>query len=112
MSFLRAFDCYRDVGTTFKMYGTIVTRWNYGELFNGGLMRLGLTMADYLVLIVAVSLLLLVSMTGRSGSVRERLAASPLTLQYATGVILFLTILILGAYGVGYDASQFIYSQF
>ena len=112
MSFLRAFDCYRDVGTTFRMYGTIVTRWNYGELFTGGLMRLGLTLADYLVLIVAVLLLLTVSLIGRSGSVREKLAATPLTLRYATYTILFLAILILGAYGVGYDASQFIYSQF
>ena len=112
MSFLRAFDCYRDVGTTFRMYGTIVTRWNYGELFTGGLMHLGLSLADYLVLILAVFLLLVVSLTGRSGSVREKLAASPLTVQYATYAILFITILILGAYGVGYDSSQFIYSQF
>ena len=47
-----------------------------------------------------------------AGSVREKLASSPLTVQYATYAILFITILILGAYGVGYDASQFIYSQF
>jgi hypothetical protein len=112
MSFLRTFDCYRDVGTTFKMYGTIVTSWNYGELFTGGLMQLGLSLADYMVLIAAVILLLGVSLLGRSGSVREKLAARPLTVRYATYVILFIAILILGAYGVGYDASQFIYSQF
>jgi D-alanyl-lipoteichoic acid acyltransferase DltB (MBOAT superfamily) len=112
MSFLRAFDCYRDVGTTFKMYGTIVTKWNYAELFTGGLMQLGLTAADYFVLAVAVFLLLMASLAGRSTSVRERLATSPLTIQYATYAIMFITILILGAYGVGYDANQFIYSQF
>ncbi len=112
MSFLRTFDCYRDVGTTIKMYGTIVTRWNYGELFTGGLMQLGLTLADYMVLIVAVILMLAVSLYGRNRSVREKLAARPLTIRYATYAILFIMILIFGAYGVGYDASQFIYSQF
>lgn len=112
MSFLRAFDCYRDVGTTFHMYTTLITRWNYSELFQGGLMRLGLTIADYFVLTLAVALILVISLYGRSGSVREKLAARPLTVQYAAYGFLFLMILILGAYGVGYDASQFIYSQF
>lgn len=112
MSFLRAFDCYRDVGTTFRMYTTLITRWNYDELFSGGLMRLGLTITDYFVLTVAVALILIISLYGRSGSVREKLSARPLTVQYAAYGVLFIMILILGAYGVGYDVSQFIYSQF
>jgi D-alanyl-lipoteichoic acid acyltransferase DltB (MBOAT superfamily) len=112
MSFLRTFDCYRDVSTTFKMYGTIVTKMNFSELFTGGLMQLGLTIADYLVLTVGVILLLAVSLIGRSGSVRDKLALRPLVVRYVTYFILLLAILIFGAYGVGYDASQFIYSQF
>ena len=112
MSFLRTLDCYRDVGTTFRMYGTIVTRFNYDELFTGGLMQLGLSIADYLVLIAAVAFMLAVSLLGRSGSVREKLASRPLAVRYATYFILLLVILIFGAYGVGYDANQFIYSQF
>jgi D-alanyl-lipoteichoic acid acyltransferase DltB (MBOAT superfamily) len=112
MSFLRTFDCYRDVSTTFKMYGTIITKWNIVEFFRGGLMQLGLTMTDYLVLIFSVTLLLIVSLIGRSGSVRQKLSSKPMFLRYATYFALFLAILILGAYGVGYDSSQFIYSQF
>jgi len=112
MSFLRTLDCYRNVGLTFKMYGTIITKFNIMELFQGGLMQLGLTISDYLVLILSVTLILLVSLTGRSGSVREKLAARPMLLRYATYFAIFLAILILGAYGVGYDSSQFIYSKF
>ena len=112
MSFLRTFDCYRNVGTTFKMYGTIFTDLNLTELFQGGLMKLGLTLSDYFVLILSVALLLLVSLWGRSGSVREKLSSRPVLLRYATYFVIFLAILILGAYGVGYDSSQFIYSQF
>lgn len=112
MSFLRTFDCYRDVPTTFRMYGTIVTKFNLMELFHGGLMKLGLSVADYIVLILAVTLVLIVSLAGRNGSVREKLAARPVLLRYVTYFAGFLAVLLLGAYGVGYDASQFIYSQF
>ncbi len=112
MSFLRTFDCYRNVGTTVKMYGTILTKFNYNEIFQGGLMNLGLTLADYFVLILGVLVLLTVSLIGRSGSVREKLSTKPMLLRYVAYFAIFLAILILGAYGVGYDSNQFIYSQF
>jgi D-alanyl-lipoteichoic acid acyltransferase DltB (MBOAT superfamily) len=112
MSFLRTFDCYRDVSTTFRMFGTIVSDWNVSQLMNGGLLDLGLTLADYLVLTLSVLLLLAVSLSGRSGSVREKLAERPLVLRYTVCFLFLTSILILGAYGNGYDASQFIYSQF
>jgi hypothetical protein len=94
------------------MYGTIFTKMNLLTLFQGGFMKLGLSASDYFVLIISVTLLLMVSLAGRSGSVREKLAERPVLLRYATYFIAFLAILILGAYGVGYDSSQFIYSQF
>ena len=53
------FDCYRDVPLTFKMVGTMFTKFNIGELFNGSLLSI-----------------------------------------------------VFGAYGIGYDSSQFIYNQF
>lgn len=112
MSFLRTFDCYRNVGLTFKMYGTIITKMNVFELFQGGLMRLGLTYSDYFILSIGVLLLLAASLLGRTGSVREKLSMKPVFIRYAAYFVAFLAILIFGAYGVGYDSSQFIYSQF
>ncbi|MBH1939811.1 MBOAT family protein [Mobilitalea sibirica] len=112
MGLIRILDCYRDVGTTFRMYGTIITKMNIGELFNGGFMKLGLMLSDYMVLMVSVILLLIVSLLQRKGSVRRQLARKPLMIRYATYFIIFLAILIFGAYGVGYDSGQFIYSQF
>lgn len=112
MSFLRTFDCYRNVGTTFRMFGTIVTKLNIAELFQGGMLQLGLTVSDYIVLLMGVTLLLTVSLIQRSGSVREKFALRPTVLRYVTYFIVFLAVIILGAYGVGFDASQFIYSQF
>ena len=112
MSALRTFDCYRDVPLTFRMFGTIFTTWNWNEIFNGSLMGLGLGMADYVILFAGLVLLITVSLFGRSGSVREKIAAKPYAVRVAVWFGLFLIVILLGNYGIGYDASQFIYNQF
>lgn len=71
MSSLRMLDCYRNVGLTFKMFGTMFTDWNMTAAMKG-LLQLGLTAADYAVVAVAVVLVLCVSLKQRRGSIRER----------------------------------------
>jgi len=44
MSSLRMLDCYRNVGLTFKMFGTMFTDWNMTAAMKG-LLQLGLTAA-------------------------------------------------------------------
>jgi hypothetical protein len=106
------FDCYRDVPTTFRMFGSMFTVFNYRELFGGALLELGLSMADYWVLFMGLIALLGVSLAQRKGSVRLKLAQGSDLLRYAVYSFMFIIILIFGAYGVGYDSSQFIYNQF
>ena len=47
----------------------------------------------------------------KHGSVREVLWEKPV-LCYAVFFVLAVAVLTFGAYGVGYDAAQFIYNQF
>ncbi len=75
-------------------------------------MGLGLKLSDYIVLILAVLTVLTVSLIQRRGSVRVKLSAKPVLVRYTVYFLLFFSVLIFGAYGIGYDASQFIYSQF
>lgn len=112
MSFLRTFDCYRDVSTTLRMYGTIFTDLRPFEFFQRGLSGLGLTALDYLVLTMSTLIILVVSLLGRRRSVRAMIYEKPMLIRYVIYTLLFLSILIFGAYGIGYDANQFIYSQF
>ncbi len=112
MSALRMFDCYRDVPLTFRMFGNMLTSRNYSVLFQGGLMHIGLTAADYIILSIGVVIMLLVSLVQRKGSVREALYAKSPAVQLGAIYLLFFSVLIFGAYGIGYDASQFIYNQF
>jgi hypothetical protein len=112
MSSLRILDCYRNVPVSFKMFGSMFTTWNWNEVFGGALLKLGLTAADYAVVALGAVLLIAVSLIQRRGPIREQLADQPYGLRYALVAVLVLVVLVFGAYGIGFDSSQFIYNQF
>ena len=114
MSMIRMFDCYRDVPLTFKKVGSIFTSFNWGVLFNGSLLTIGLSGADYLVLGVGLLIVFGVSLFKyrTEKSVRDVLYVRSSTAFYCLMAVMFVAILIFGAYGIGFDASQFIYNQF
>ncbi len=112
MSSLRMLDCYRNVPMTFKMFGSMFTDWNVKEAITVGMWNLGLGAHDYIILLIGVLLLFMVSMLGRRGSVREMIARKPAWVSVAVFGTVFIATILFGAYGMGYDASQFIYNQF
>lgn len=109
---LNLFDCYEAVSTTLRMLWSIFSTRNWGILTDGSLLALGLTATDYCVLLAGVLLMLTVSLLQRGGSVRERISRWNYPLQTAVWFGLFLLVLLWGTYGIGYDASQFIYNRF
>lgn len=112
MCALRLLDCYRDVPLTFGMFGSIFTTFNGKILFDGSISQLGLEIHDYIIILLGCALMLTVSLISRKKPARERLDAMPFPVRSALCLLLFLAILVFGAYGTGYDASQFIYNQF
>ena len=97
---------------SFKAFGSIFTTNNWSEAFSGNLLKLGLTGADYLVAGIGIALMFAVScVQEKCGSVRE-LMWKKTAVPYVVFALLALCILVFGAYGVGYDSSQFIYNQF
>ncbi|MBR1798017.1 MAG: MBOAT family protein [Clostridiales bacterium] len=113
MSSLKLFDCYRDVGVTFRMFGSMFTTFNAGKLFGGELMNLGLSGGDYLVAGLAIVIVFLISLVKflKGTDVREWLY-DRYPLFVLSCVCLLLAVAVFGAYGAGFDASQFIYNQF
>lgn len=109
---LNLFDCYEAVSTTVRMLLSVFTAGNWGILTDGSLLALGLTVTDYCVLLAGVLLMLTVSLLQRSGSVREKIASWHYPLRAVVWFGLFLLVLLWGTYGIGYDASQFIYNRF
>lgn len=112
MSSLRVLDCYRNVRVSFKMYFSMFTTWNLPEVITEGISELGLVAADYVILVLGIILMIIVSLVQRRGSVRDKIAKKGLVITYVAYAVLFVCILLFGAYGIGYDSNQFIYNQF
>ncbi|MBE6600981.1 MAG: MBOAT family protein [Ruminococcaceae bacterium] len=111
MGLIRSLDCYRDVPKTFRLWGSMFTVFNAGELFHGGLTAFGLTVADWAVVLVGVLVIWQVSRIGKDKPFCDRIAKKPILCTALLCMTVFV-VLVFGAYGIGYDASQFIYNQF
>lgn len=109
---LNLFDCYVRLGDTVGSIASVFTARNWNVLWDGSMLTLGLSGADYVALALGCLLMLGVSLAQRKGGIRERLEEKPYPVRFAVWYGLFLAVLLLGAYGVGYDASQFIYNRF
>lgn len=109
---LNLFDCYESVSTTLSMLLSVFGAGNWGILTDGSLLGIGLTAADFAVLLAGILLMLAVSLVQRTGSVRVKIANLRYPLQAAVWFGLFLLVLLWGTYGIGYDSNQFIYNRF
>lgn len=111
MGCLRLFDNY-GAGTAFQVFTHMFTQIDLSMLNAEEFLYLDLTVADYAIVAAGTALMFVVSMLQRRGSVREYLAQKPYPARYAVFAALFFSVVLFGAYGIGYDASQFIYNQF
>ena len=112
MSSLRMFDCYRDVPLTFRMFGSMFADFTLSAFTPASFIALGLSAWDYAILAVGLVILVTVSLVQRSGPVRDKIATLNGSYKFIIWYGLFLAVLIFGTYGIGYEASQFIYNQF
>ena len=113
MNLIRVVDLFPAVDRYFVKMGSLATTFNFHILWDGTLLQLGLTGLDYGILGFSILVLFAVSLIQeKKGSVRELLAAKPAALRYSLIFALFLLVLILGNYGIGYNAGNFIYNQF
>jgi D-alanyl-lipoteichoic acid acyltransferase DltB (MBOAT superfamily) len=111
MGLIRSLDCYRNVGLTFRLWGSMLTTPNGAEVIKSGALSLGLSLVDYVIILCGCIVMYLVSKCGKERSVRDRLYERPV-LSALCFSALFVAVILFGAYSVGYDASQFIYNQF
>lgn len=109
---LNLFDCYSSVSETGRVFFSMLSASNWHILWNGALLELGLERLDYIIIFAGVFLMLTVSLLQRRESVRDIIARRPYPVRFILWYGLFIVILLMGAYGIGYDASQFIYNQF
>ena len=108
-----SFDRRESFGAGLRAWRTAFTEWNPWVLTDGTLLNLGLDGKDLTVCALGLLAVLVVSMLQeRYGSVRELVAKQNLVFRWMVYIGLFLTVVVLGCYGPGYDAAAFIYAGF
>lgn len=100
------------LGHAFAMLRESVCVWNPQILWDGSLLRLGLDGSETVAAVLSLLLLWGVSLRQRKGSVRESVAKKPLPLRWILWYALLFAVILLGYYGPGYSASEFIYQGF
>ena len=109
VSFLWSFFIWPTTLESLQMIGSVFTTFNYSELFNN-ILNLGLNLANYIVLIISVILLIIYDLK------REKINSKLKSLKTEHKLILFAglvwVVLIFGMYGIGFNASEFIYNKF
>lgn len=110
MSLIRVLDCYGNVPLTFDRFYSCFYVFNVGELFTGGLTSLGITPTQYAVIAVGIVIMSAVSRISKKHSIGDTLWEKPI-LGNAVIAALAVTILVFGCYGLGFDASEFIYGN-
>ncbi|MEG0616447.1 MAG: MBOAT family O-acyltransferase [Oscillospiraceae bacterium] len=93
----------------FKQIFTGVQPW---VLFDGSLLQMGLDGKDFIVLIIATVILIVVDTLSQKIDVRQAIANKELPIRWAVYIAGFAAVLLFGIYGPAYDATPFIYVRF
>ena len=107
--FLWSFFIWPNTLTALKMMLSVFTTFNYSACASN-LLNLGLNIADWIVL--AVFTILLFIFDGNKHKILPRMQNANLEIKTILIGIIFIAVLVLGVYGIGFNVSSFIYSSF
>ena len=109
---LRIFDRYASLKIAIRSFLHMFKKFDLHALSKKEFLDMGMTGVDYAICFAGVLVMFFVSMLGRRQSVRGWISERSYSVKYILFLLLFLATVLFGVYGVGYDASSFIYNQF
>lgn len=97
----------------YKMFKSIFANFTFGTLADGSLLNLGLDKFDFGLLIFGTIAIFVVGLLQEKGySLRRTIADKNIVIRWCVYFAAIFLVIILGAYGTGYNAADFIYAQF
>lgn len=86
--------------------------FGFVQFVTGGIFTLGLDPIEAVIALVSLGILICVSALCQKQSVRERISTKPLALRWIIWYALLFYTILLGYYGPGFSAAEFIYQGF
>lgn len=107
VSFLWSFFIWNSNKEAVKMMASVFTNFNITEVW-GNILNLGISFADWIVLIIAIIILFIYD--GNKNKILSKKMSN--STKLAIACTLGLIILTFGIYGIGFNVNEFIYSKF
>ncbi len=101
----------KSVADAWRMLGLGISVWNPADVCRN-IFSLGLAPKEMLIAVVSLAILFAVSVLRGKGQVRDMVALRPLPIRWLIWYALLFYVILLGCYGPGYSAAQFIYQGF
>lgn len=79
---------------------------------DGSLFNLGLNSTEFMLSIISIIILILIDYLKTKFDLLDELSKQNIVFRWCIYILAVLSILLFGVYGSGYNAQQFIYSQF
>lgn len=95
-----------------SMIKRIVTEFTPWIFFDGSLYTCGIEQKSFLALILCIVIVLFVEHLQEKGKVRDMLENQHILVRWGIYLGAIAIVILLGVYGPGYDATQFLYGQF
>ena len=109
VSILWSFFIWQDAGTACTMMLSVFTKFNYADLIQN-ILNFGLSIANYIALIISV--IAVIAYDYNKVKINNKIK----NMRTETKLIILISavfiILIFGTYGIGFEASEFIYNKF
>ena len=97
----------------FAMFKEMVTNFSFKLINDGTILKLGLDRQDFIVIAITVLVVFITSIMKEKGiDIRKEISKKNIVVRWIIYYALILSIIIFGAYGVGYAAVDPMYAQF
>ena len=95
------------------MFKIMISKFSFRSIANGELLNLGLDIKDLVVVLVFTIVILIVSILKEKGiNIREKIAKRNIVLRWTIYLILIISVIVFGAYGVGYIPVDPMYANY
>ena len=96
-----------------QMFSKMITDFSFESIINGNILNLGIDIHDFIIVGIATVVIFIISiLKERKIEIRQSLAKKNIVIRWTVYYVLILSIIIFGAYGVGYIPVNPMYAQF
>lgn len=101
-----------NISVSWKILKKILFSFCGWNLIDDTIYQLGLDIKDLHILVISIGILWCVSLAERNGSVREKIAEYNFVFRWMFYIAALVTVMVIGIYGPGYNASAFVYMNY